>query len=251
MILPFPLIITVALFSVCFISFSPPGSGKTNNSSSETNRTNGKLNEGNLSDSVPPPNAGKESQTPEHDDSLNYKNINESTEPKGTSMSILFGVQFMICIFFLYDCYFNFVFHLPVRSFLVSVLLATAVRVQCLLLMVSLHVLPKEIISSLAGMCEPQPSSKYQCPKQIVHSDYFLKFFHIMRFRTLKHKRQNLFLKSNWRSVLNRISNFQLKNKTYACTDKGKQPEENESNNMVDNSMLKSIQTYVVFCICV
>ena len=148
-------------------------------------------------------------------------------------------IQFIICILFLYDFHFNFIFNLPIGSFLVSIVLETAARVQCLLLMVSLHVLPKEIICSLASMCEPQPSSKYQCTKKIAHSNYFLNFFQIMCFRTLKHKRQKLFLKTTWRSVLNRVSNFQLKNKTYACTDKVKQPEENESNNVADNSMLK------------
>ena len=178
LILPFPLIITVASFSVCFKSFSPPGSGKINNSSSEKNTRNGKPNKTILTDSIQPTNARNESQSPEYD---------ESTKPKRTGMSILLVIQFMICILFLYDYHFNFIFHLPIGHVLVSMVLQKAVRVQCLLLMVSQHVLPKEIICSLVSMCKPQPSSKYQCPKKIAHSNYFLNFFQIICFRTLKH----------------------------------------------------------------
>lgn len=132
--------------------------------------------------------------------------------------------------------------------------LATVFRVQCSLILISLHLLPKEIVSTLTGIYQLQNKGN-DVFKQTAHSDYFFNFLHIMRFRTRKHKRQNLIFKSNWRSVLNRISNFRTKYKFHACTDRSKQTEREESDK-TDNLMPVStrtdlIQLYFVFSLCV
>ena len=218
MILPFPIIITIASLSVCFLDLSYPESSKQN-SGPATDNTDEKLNRKIQTDDP--------TRNPESPCCQTNQTINESCE-EGKCTSILTFVQAMILIFLLYECYFDLIVHLPIGSLLFCGTLATAFRVQCSLILISLHILPKEIVSTLTSIYQLQNKGN-DVFKQTVHSDYFLNFLHIMRFRTRKHKRQNLIFKSNWRSVLNRISNFRTKYKFHACTDRSKQTEREES----------------------
>lgn len=78
-----------------------------------------------------------------------------------------------------------------------------------------MHVLPEKIVGSLVGIYN-QGNIEDDFPKEKACSDSFLNFLHVMRSRTLKHKKQRLVLNKNWKHVLNRISNFKNKLRNHA-----------------------------------
>ena len=111
---------------------------------------------------------------------------------------------------FLYECYFDLIDHLPIEAFSVRVVLAVIFRVQSSLIIISMYALPEKIVSSLITICIicKSANTENDFASKAIQPDSICTLFHIMRFRTKKHKRQQLVLKKNWKSVLNTISNF-------------------------------------------
>ena len=116
-----------------------------------------------------------------------------------------------------------------------------------------MYVLPEEIVCSLVNIYE-QGNDENDFMKQNTDSDSFLNFFHIMCFRTCKHKRQRLVLKKNWKNVLNRISNLKKKYSNHFCTNKNHQSS-NETSSKMQVSALTQITSklfqYLVFSLSV
>ena len=132
-----------------------------------------------------------------------------------------------------------------------SEIFATVFRVQALLIMISVYILPEKNFRSLVNACTYQTGSQENCCfKQSTCSDFFLTFSHIIHCRTCKHKRQTFLKKTDWRSVLHRISNL----KKYLI-DKQKQTTM-KAISEIDNQiqLLTSIELvtqYLLFFFCV
>ena len=144
-----------------------------------------------------------------NEDELNEQIICDE-DSEDISISILAFIKALLCILIIYECQFNFIEHQPFGSLLCRGILATVLRVQCSLIIISMHVLPEKIVGSLVGIYE-QKKSQDDFLKEKKCSDPLLNFLHVMCFRTGKHKKQRLVLNKNWKHVLNRISNFQKK----------------------------------------
>ena len=140
-------------------------------------------------------------------------------EDSEDSISFLTFIKALLCILMLYECQFNFIEHQPFGSLLCRGILKTVLRVQCSLIIISMHVLPEKIVGSLVGIYN-QGNIEVDSPKEKVCSDSFLNVLHVMRLRTLKHKKQRLVLNKNWKHVLNRISNFKKKLRNHASSVK-------------------------------
>ena len=216
-ILPFPILITTALYSVCFIDMSHPANDDQNihcKTDKTEEKSNKQIQENKLSS--------------KNKDELN-EHIIRDEDSEDICISILTFIKALLCILILYECQFNFIEHQPFGTLLCRGILATVLRVQCSLIIISMHVLPEKIVGSLVGIYEQQ-NNKDDFPKQKTCSDSFLTFLHIMRFRTLKHKKQRLVLNKNWKHALNRISNFQKKLRNHSCSVKNRTTKTSESN---------------------
>lgn len=203
MIFPFPILMTTALFSVCFIDMSHPANDNQNNHCKKDiteEKSNQQFKENNLSVNTK--------------DELNEEIINDE-DSEDVCISVLTFIKALLCILILYECQFNFIEHQPFGSLLCRGILATVLRVQCSLIIISMHVLPEKIVGSLVGIYN-QGNIEDDFPKEKACSDSFLNFLHVMRSRTLKHKKQRLVLNKNWKHVLNRISNFKNKLRNHA-----------------------------------
>ena len=195
-ILPFPILITTALFSVCFIDMShPPNDDQNNHCKTDKthNNSNKQTQENKLSSN--------------NEDDLNEQIIHDE-DSDNICISVLTFIKALLCLLILYECQFNFIEHQPFGSLLFRGILATVLRVQCSLIIISMHVLPEKIVGSLVGIYE-QENNKDIFLKKKTCSGSLLNFLHVMRFRTLKHKKQRLVLNKNWKHAFNRISNFQ------------------------------------------
>jgi len=144
-------------------------------------------------------------------------------------ISILTFIKVLLCILILYECQFNFIEHQPFGSLLCRGILATVLRVQCSLIIISMHVLPEKIVGSLVGIYE-QENNEDDFPKEKTCSDSLLNFLHVMHFRTLKHKKQRLVLNKNWKHVLNRISNSKKKFINHSSSVKNRNTKTKQSN---------------------
>ena len=231
-----------------FLDFSYVGINR--NQHSATNNVQDKSNEQIKKDKL---------STQPEDEKLNldktFCQTNESQDTaneQGTTTPLLTILKAVICALFVYECYFDFIIHLPIITGITSEIFATVFRVQVLLIMISVYILPEKIVRSLVNACIYQTGNKENCCfKRSTCSDFFFPFSHIMRFRTCKHKRQNLVLKTDWRSVLNRFSNFKTK-----FLDKQKQTGNkvsSESNNQIQlpTSTELVVTHYLLFCLCV
>ena len=75
---------------------------------------------------------------------------------------------------------------------------------QLALIFILLYILPCEFSKSLSWIFKQQ-STENHCPKEPApYSD----LNHIMRYRTRKHKRQELVIRKNWKDNLKRFSNL-------------------------------------------
>ena len=85
---------------------------------------------------------------------MNYvnKQILCDEESENICISILTLIQALLCIFILYECQFGFTEHLPFGSLLCRGILATVLRVQCSLIIISMHLLPEKLVCSLVGI---------------------------------------------------------------------------------------------------
>ena len=81
----------------------------------------------------------------------------------------------------LYECQFNFIEHQPFGSLLCRGILKTVLRVQCSLVIISMHVLPEKIVGSLLGIYN-QGNIEVDSPKEKACSDSFLNVLHVVRF---------------------------------------------------------------------
>ena len=175
MIFPFPILLTTALYSVCFIDMSHPANDDQKNHS-KTDKTEEKSNK----------------QFQENDLSVNTEDeLNEEImddEDSEDSISFLTFIKALLCILILYECQFNFIEHQPFGSLLCRGILKTVLRVQCSLIIISMHVLPEKIVGSLVGIYN-QGNIEVDSPKEKACSDSFLNVLHVMRLRTLKHKK--------------------------------------------------------------
>lgn len=108
-------------------------------------------------------------------------------------------------------------------------ILATILRVQCSLIIISMHVLPDKILGCLVGIYN-QKRSEDDFLKEKTCSDPLLNFLHVMRFRTNKHKKQRLVLNKNWKQVLKRIVNFKKKFINHSCSAKNHKAKAKQSN---------------------
>ena len=167
MLLPFPILITTALFSVCFLDMSHPANDQNNQCKKEKNQKSNK-------------------QSVNIKDELNEEIIDDE-DSEDICMSILTYIKALLCILILYECQFNFIEHQPFGSLLCRGILATVLRVQCSLIIISMHVLPEKIVASLVDIYN-QRNIEDDFPEEKACSDSILNFFHVMRFRTLKHK---------------------------------------------------------------
>ena len=226
MLLPFPILITTALFSVCFLDMSHPANDQNNQCKKEKNEKSNK-------------------QSVNIKDELNEEIIDDE-DSEDICMSILTYIKALLCILILYECQFNFIEHQPFGSLLCRGILATVLRVQCSLIIISMHVLPEKIVASLVGIYN-QRNIEDDFPEEKACSDSILNFFHVMRFRTLKHKKQRLVLNKNWKHVLNRISNFKKKLRNHTCSAKSCEPKASQSNKAVSSSTKIDIIQYLVF----
>ena len=120
-------------------------------------------------------------------DELNEQIINDE-DSEDICISILTFIKALLFIFIPYECQFNFIEHQPFGSLLCRGILATILRVQCSLIIISMHVLPEKIVGSLVGI-HNQGNNEDDFPEEKVCSDSFLNFLHVMRFQTLKHKK--------------------------------------------------------------
>lgn len=127
-----------------------------------------------------------------------------------TCISIHTHMEIFFLAVFLYECYFDFVCHLPIESLLLRIILATIFRVQFSLIIISTYLLPEKIVSSLVSIYRHE-NIENNFPKKNLHQDSFSNLFHILRFRTKKHKKQKLVLRKNWKSTLKRISYLKKK----------------------------------------
>lgn len=128
-------------------------------------------------------------------DELNEEIIDDE-DSEDICISILTYIKALLCILILYECQFNFIEHQPFGSLLCRGILATVLRVQCSLIIISMHVLPEKIVASLVGIYN-QRNIDDDFPEEKACSDSFLNVLHVMRFRTLKHKKQRLVLNKN------------------------------------------------------
>ena len=219
MIIPFPILITTVLFSVCLIDISHPANSGQHNHNCKTDDTE------------------KNSKTQMQENKLSLNNEDELNEQiicdedsEDISISILAFIKALLCILIIYECQFNFIEHQPFGSLLCRGILATVLRVQCSLIIISMHVLPEKIVGSLVGIYE-QKKSEDDFLKEKKCSDPLLNFLHVMRFRTGKHKKQRLVLNKNWKHVLNRISNFKKKYiLNHSCSVKSHKTKAKQSN---------------------
>ena len=122
-----------------------------------------------------------------NEDELNEQIICDE-DSEGICISILAFIKALLCIFIIYECQFNFIEHQPFGSLLCRGILATILRVQCSLIIISMHVLPEKIVGSLVGI-HNQGNNEDDFPKEKACSYSFLNFLHVMRFQTLKHKK--------------------------------------------------------------
>ena len=117
-----------------------------------------------------------------------------------------------------------------------------------------MHVLHEKIVGSLVGIYE-QGNNEDAFPKEKTCSASLLNFLHVMRFRTLKHKKQRLVLNKNWKHVLNRISNFKKKFRNHSCSVKNHETNMKQSNKndkiTVCSSTEGNIIQYLVFSLTV
>ena len=141
----------------------------------------------------------KKSNKQIQEDKLSSNNEDELNEPiicdedsEGICISILAFIKAFLCILIIYECQFNFIEHQPFGSLLCRGILATVLRVQCSLIIISMHVLPEEIVGSLVGIYNQKRSDDFL--KEKTCSDPLLNFLHVMHFRTDKHKKQRLVL---------------------------------------------------------
>ena len=116
-------------------------------------------------------------------------------------------------------------------------MLTTVFRVQFSLIIVATCMLPEKKACSLFSIHSHQ-NSVTNTPKVPTCSDPISNFMHIMRFRTNKHKKQKLFFKKNWRSILRRISNFRKKYKMHLNLNKNRVTEKQETNKIKPESLL-------------
>ena len=218
MIIPFPILITTVLFSVCLIDMSHPANSGQHNRNCNTDNTeknsNKQMQENKLSSN--------------NEDELNEQIICDE-DSEGICISILAFIKALLCIFIIYECQFNFIEHQPFGSLLCRGILATVLRVQCSFIIISMHVLPEKIVGSLVGIYE-QKKSEDDFLKEKTCSDPLLNFLHVMRFRTVKHKKQRLVLNKNWKYVLNRISNFKKKYINHSGSVKNHKTKAKQSN---------------------
>ena len=84
-------------------------------------------------------------------DELNEQIINDE-DSEDICISILTFIKALLFIFIPYECQFNFIEHQPFGSLLCRGILATVLRVQCSLIIISMHVLPEKIVGSLVGI---------------------------------------------------------------------------------------------------
>ena len=66
-------------------------------------------------------------------------------------ISFLTFIKALLCILMLYECQFNLIEHQTFASLLCKGILKTVLRVQCSLIIISMHVLPEKIVGSLVG----------------------------------------------------------------------------------------------------
>ena len=118
MIFPFPILLTTALYSVCFIDTSHPANDDQKKHS-KTDKTEEKPNK----------------QFQENDLSVNTEDeLNEEItddEDSEDSISFLTFIKALLCILMLYECQFNFIEHQPFGSLLCRGILKTVLRVHC------------------------------------------------------------------------------------------------------------------------
>ena len=234
MLLPF-----TALFSVCFIDMSLPANEDQNNyckkDETEEKKSNKQFQENNM-----PVN---------NKDELNEEIIDDE-DSEDICISVLTFIKVLLCVLILYECQFNFIEYPPFGSLLCRGILATVLRVQCSLIIISMHVLPEKIVAFLVGIYN-QENIQDDFPKEKACSDSFLNFLHVMRIRTLKHKKQRLVLNKNWKQVLNRISNFKKKLRNYTYSAKNcetKTSQSNKTNKTTASSSTEiNIIQYLVF----
>ena len=159
---------TTALFSVCFIDMSHPANDDQNNHCKKDkteDKSNKQFQENNLSVNTK--------------DELNEEIINDE-DSEDICISILTYIKALLCILILYECQFNFIEHQPFGSLLCRGILATALRVQCSLIIISMHVLPEKIVASLVGVYN-QRNIEDDFPEEKACSDSFLSVLHVMR----------------------------------------------------------------------
>ena len=179
MIFPFPILLTTALYSVCFIDMSHAANDDQNNHS-KTDKTEEKANK----------------QFQEKDLSVNTKDeLNKEItddEDSEDSISFLTFIKALLCILMLYECQFNFIEPQPFGSLLCRGILATVLRAQCSLIIISMHELPEKIVGSLVGIYF-QGNIEVDSPKEKACSDSFLNVFMLCVFEHLNIKNKGWF----------------------------------------------------------
>jgi len=117
-----------------------------------------------------------------NEDDVNEQIIHEE-DSDNICISFITFIKALLCTLILYESQFNFIEHQPFGSLLCRGILATVFRVQCSLLIISMHVLPEKIVGSLVGICKQRNNEDF-LPKEKTCSDSLLNFLYIMRFRT-------------------------------------------------------------------
>lgn len=130
------------------------------------------------------------------DDKPSREQSNEQVHLDRFSTTISFPalttIRAFFFVFFMYECKFDFIDHLPIESLLMRIMFTTVFRVQFSLIIVATCMLPEKKACSLFSIHSHQ-NSVTNTPKVPTCSDPVSNFTHIMRFRTNKHKKQKLF----------------------------------------------------------
>ena len=102
-----------------------------------------------------------------------------------TCTSTLTLIRVILCVVFIYECYFDLIDHLPIETFSVRVVIAVIFRVQSSLYN---HNFKKKIVSSLITICTicKSANTENDIASKAIQPDSICTLFHIMRFRTKK-----------------------------------------------------------------
>jgi len=238
MVLPFPVIVIMALFSILFIDSLYTGNYRQNCPHKSNMKTNGSSNEQIEQDKLTQDNAHVKMQD-------NMHNSNETVQPgeqisADTCSSILVLIKTILCVFLLYECHFDFIYHLPITTCSLRIFLAVFLRVQFSLIIISMYVLPGKIVCSLVTICE-SVNSETDSSSKCIQLDSVCNVFHIMRFQTRKHKKQRLVLRKNWKSLLNRITNFQKRLTKRLYAEKNLQEQNSQSQKFKNKSQVSAL----------